>query len=290
MTDTHSHMFDGAFDDDRAEALQRAVDVGVTRILCPAIDSESHDAMISMCRAWPQLCLPMMGLHPTSVNDNPDWRRELEIVEEYLADPPDERFYAIGEVGLDLHWSRDFLDRQIEVFERQIELALRYDLPLAIHIREAWAEMLAMLEKYRGRGLRGVLHAFSGNLEDYRRVRAVGDFVVGVGGSVTYKKSRWREMLPAIDPAHMVLETDAPWLTPEPFRGRRNESSYLTYIRDAAAAILGVTPAELDRLTTDNAERIFRFAQSSSTERRPSPQAVEASREEDNAYRIFKLS
>ncbi len=257
MTDTHSHMFDGAFDADREEALQRAVEAGVERILCPAIDSESHSAMLAMCRAHPNLCLPMMGLHPTSVNDNPDWRRELEIVEEYLASPPAGRFYAVGEVGLDLHWSRDFLAEQTEAFERQIDLALKYDLPLAIHTREAWTEMVATLEKYAGRGLGGVMHAFSGTLDNYRRLCAAGDFVLGVGGSVTYKKSRWREILPHIDLSHIVLETDAPWLTPEPFRGRRNESSYLTYILEAAAAILGITPAELDRITTENARRIF---------------------------------
>jgi TatD DNase family protein len=252
-------MFDGVFDDDRAEALARAVDAGVERILCPAIDSESHAAMFAMCLAHPELCLPMMGLHPTSVNDNPEWRGELALVEEYLASPPVPRFYAVGEIGLDLHWSRDFLAEQTEALERQIELALHYDLPVALHTREAWAEMVCVLEKYAGRGLRGVLHAFSGTFEDYRRIRAVGDFVVGVGGSVTYKKSRWREMLPAIELSQIVLETDAPWLTPEPFRGRRNESSYLTYIRDAAAAILGVSPTELDRVTTENATRIFRL-------------------------------
>jgi TatD DNase family protein len=250
-------MFDEAFGDDRDEALRRAVEAGVERILCPAIDSESHGAMLAMCAAHPGLCIPMMGLHPTSVNDNPDWERELEIVERHLASPPPGGFVAIGEVGLDLHWSRDFLAEQTAAFERQIDLALRYDLPLAIHTREAWAEMVATLERYTGRGLRGVMHAFSGSLDDYRRLRAVGDFAVGVGGSVTYKKSRWREMLPAIDPAHILLETDAPWLTPEPFRGRRNESSYLAYIRDAAAAILGISSDEIDGITTQNAKRIF---------------------------------
>ncbi len=258
MTDTHSHMFDGAFDDDRDDALRRAREAGVERILCPAIDSDSHDAMLAMCRANPGFCVPMMGLHPTSVNDNPRWERELAIVEAHLASPPEGGFCAIGEVGLDLHWSRDFLAEQTAAFEWQIDLAMRYDLPLAIHTREAWEEMCLVLEKYTGRGLRGVLHAFSGTLEDYRRVRAVGDFVLGVGGSVTYKKSRWKELLPAIDPTHIVLETDAPWLTPEPFRGRRNESSYLTYILTAAATILDLTPTRLDQLTTENTHRIFR--------------------------------
>jgi TatD DNase family protein len=259
MIDTHSHMFDSAFDVDRTEALQRAVSVGVSRIMCPAIDSESHEAMFAMCRANPTLCLPMMGLHPTSVNDNPDWERELELVEQYLASPPVERFYAIGEVGLDLHWSRDFLPEQIAVFERQVELSLEYGLPLVIHTREAWSEMLSVLEKYAGTDICGVMHAFSGTTCDYRRIREVGDFVFGVGGSATYKKSPWPELLPQIDPAHIVLETDAPWLTPVPFRGKRNESSYLIYIRDAVAAILGITPESVDEITTANARRIFRL-------------------------------
>jgi TatD DNase family protein len=260
MIDTHSHIFDAAFDGDRAEALQRAREAGVTRIMTPAIDSESHVAMLAMCRENPGLCLPMMGLHPTSVNDNPDWQRELEIVEQYLAKPPVEKFYAIGEVGLDLHWSRDCLTEQTVAFERQIELALKYDLPLVIHTREAWSEMTATLEKYTGTGIRGVMHAFSGTIDDYRRIRATGNFVFGVGGSVTYKNSRWAEMLPQMDTAHIVLETDSPWLPPTPFRGRRNESSYLTYIRDAVAAILELTPDRVDSITTENATRIFKIA------------------------------
>ncbi len=259
MIDTHSHLFDTAFDADRDEALQRARDAGVTRIMCPAIDSESHGALIAMCNAHSDLCLPMMGLHPTSVNDNADWAWELEIVERYLADPPVERFYAIGEVGLDLYWSRDFLAEQTAAFERQIALSLQYGLPLVIHTREAWTEMLQMLEKYTGTGISGIMHAFSGTPEDYHRVRAVGDFVVGVGGSVTYKKSRWHTLLPEIGLEHIVLETDAPWLTPEPFRGKRNESSYLTYIRDAVAAILGIPAEKVDEITTSNAARVLKL-------------------------------
>lgn len=257
MIDTHSHMFDGAFDGDRTLALERALRVGVTGIMTPAIDSSSHAALIRMCNDHPGLCLPMMGLHPTSVNDNPDWVRELEIVEEYLAAPPVERFYAIGEIGLDLHWSKDFLGEQTAAFERQIDLALRYGLPIAVHTREAWEEMTATLEKYTGTGLSGVMHAFSGSMEDYSRICAVGDFAFGVGGSVTYKNSRWRTMLPRMDTSRIVLETDAPWLTPEPLRGRRNESSYLAYIRDAVAVALDIEPAAVERITGANARRIF---------------------------------
>jgi len=252
-------MFDAAFDGDRFEALHRAAEAGIGRILCPAIDSESHAAMLAMCAANPNLCRPMMGLHPTSVNDNPLWERELEIVERHLATPPEGGFCAVGEIGLDLHWSRDFLAEQTVAFERQLELALRHDLAVAIHTRDAWAEMLAVLERYSGRGLRGVMHAFSGTFDDYRRVRAMGDFVLGVGGAVTYKKSALRDMLPDVDPAHIVLETDAPWLTPTPLRGTRNESAYIVYVRDAVAAALGLTPAEIERVTTATAKRVFRL-------------------------------
>ncbi len=259
MIDTHSHMFDAAFDADREDVLRRAVDAGVNKIMSPAIDSESHGALIRLCNAYPDLCLPMMGLHPTSVNDNPDWPHELEIVEQYLAAPPVERFYAIGEVGLDLYWSKNFLGDQTEVFERQIELSLRYGLPLVIHTREAWPEMVATLEKYAETGINGVMHAFSGTMEEYRRICATGDFAFGVGGSVTYKNSRWGEMLPQMDLERIVLETDSPWLTPVPFRGKRNESSYLTYIRDAVAAILGTTPEKVEEITTANARRILKI-------------------------------
>jgi TatD DNase family protein len=257
MIDTHSHMSDSAFDSDREAALLRAREAGVEQILCPAVDSENHAAMISTCRSNPGFCLPMMGLHPTSVNDNPDWEWELDTVERYLADPPVDRFYAIGETGLDLHWSRDFLPQQTVVFERHIELALRYDLPLALHIREAWPETMEVLGRYAGCGLRGVAHAFSGGADEYRRLRAVGDFVLGVAGPVTYKKNLWRELLPSVDLMHIVLETDAPWLPPEPFRGQRNESAYVSRVRDGVAAILGISLDEVDRVTSANARRIF---------------------------------
>lgn len=259
MIDTHSHMFDAAFDADRPEALMRAKAAGVEKIMMPAIDSASHEAMIGLCNENPGFCMPMMGLHPTSVNDNPFWKNELETVGRYLADPPARGFCAIGEVGLDFYWSKDFIAVQIAVFERQIALSFRYGLPLVIHTREAWPEMVATLEKYAGTGISGVMHAFSGTMDDYRRIRAVGDFVFGVGGSVTYKKSRWGEMLPQMALDSIVLETDAPWLAPVPFRGKRNESSYITYIRDAAAAILGITPEKTDGITTTNAKRIFKL-------------------------------
>ena len=163
LTDTHSHLYDEAFDRDREEALARAAAEGVGQLLLPAIDSESHERLFGLCRRHPQRCIPMMGLHPTSVNDNPRWRDELALVESYLRTPPEgiAGFCAVGEIGLDLYWSRDFREEQAEAFRRQIDLSLQYGLPIAVHTRDAWPETVAIMREYRGRGVRGVFHAYS---------------------------------------------------------------------------------------------------------------------------------
>lgn len=259
LTDTHSHLYDSAFDDDRAQAVARAVDSGVERIMLPAIDSESHEALFALCREYPANCFPMMGLHPTSVNDNPDYMKELELVEKYLAEPPAgiERFYGVGEIGLDLYWSRDWIDRQTEVFERQIELALRHSLPIAVHTRSAWKEMTEVLERYEGNGLRGVMHAFSGSRAQYEKIRRAGEFVFGIGGVVTYKNSDVAEVVADMDMRDIVLETDCPYLTPVPFRGKRNESAYVKYVCAKVAEIKGVPVDDVASVTTTNARRIF---------------------------------
>lgn len=187
LIDTHSHIYDSAFDEDRAEAIDAARASGVEVLLMPAIDSLSHEPMLDVARLYPDYCLPMIGLHPTSVNDNPDYERELSLVEEYLASPP-MRFYGIGEVGLDLYWEQRWEREQMDVLRRQIELSLHYDLPLAIHTRQAMPQMCEVLSEFAGRGMRGVMHAFSGTVEDYERIRGYGDFLFGIGGTVTYKK------------------------------------------------------------------------------------------------------
>lgn len=259
-TDTHSHIYDAAFGQGGDGAVARAAAAGVGRILLPAIDSGSHEAMLALCERHPDSCFPMMGLHPTSVNGNPDYRRELELVEKHLeesASGAGPRFVAVGEVGLDLHWSRDFLGEQTEAFERQIELALHYDLPLAIHTRDAWAEMRDVLSRYAGRGLRGSMHAFSGMEDDYLYIKRCGDFVFGVGGPVTYKKSALAELLRRIPLDDIVLETDAPYLPPTPHRGERNESAYIPLIAAKVAEIYGVTIEEVAACTSRNAARIF---------------------------------
>lgn len=256
IIDTHTHLFDESFDADRADVMARAEDAGVCRMMCPAIDSASHQRLFDLCDSYPSLCLPMMGLHPTSVNDNLHWRAELELAAEYLA-AGQRRFYAVGEVGLDLYWSRDWLKEQEEAFEYQIELALRYQLPLVVHTRDAWAEVLAILAGYKGRGLKGIMHAFSGSIDDYRAVKECGDFLFGFGGTVTYKKSTLPELLSVMPLEDIVLETDSPYLPPVPFRGKRNESSYIRYVAARIAEIKDITELAVAETTTANAVRIF---------------------------------
>ncbi len=260
LIDTHSHFYVSAFDDDRAGALERARKAGVGVAVLPAIDSETHDALFDMARRY-ECCKPLMGLHPTAVNDNPHWRDELALVERYLSQPPKgvERFFGIGETGIDLHWSREFLVEQTEAFERQIELSLEHGLPLVVHARDAWDEVFRSLEKYSGDGLRGVLHAFSGGVGEYMRARGLGDFAIGISGVATYKRGPLDDVIRGVPLDNIVLETDCPYLTPEPHRGTRNESAYLPLIRDRVAFLCGLEPDDVDRATTANARRIFGF-------------------------------
>ena len=263
LIDTHSHLYSEEFDDDRTEALLRAHEQGVVRLLLPAIDSQSHERLFALAREA-EGCHAMMGLHPTSVNDNPHWREELALVEKYLAEPPEGvRFCAVGEIGLDYYWSKEYVAEQREAFVAQCRLAARLDLPVAIHTRAAWADMCELLEEEcrraesRGERLRGVLHAYSEDADTYRRLKACGDWLFGVGGVVTYKKSLLAEAVAEMSLEDIVLETDCPYLTPVPHRGKRNESSYVGYVCEKVAQIKGVAAEEVARITTLNAHRMF---------------------------------
>lgn len=262
--DTHSHIYEPEFDDDRTEVVERAIAAGVDRMLLPAIDTHSHRRMIDLALAYPENCFPMMGLHPTSVNENPTWREELAEVESFLRQPPKGvRFYAVGEIGLDYYWSRDYIEDQREAFVKQLRLAAELDLPVAIHTRAAWEDMCEIIEsesaaaRERGERLHGVFHAFSEDVATYRRLKACGDFLFGIGGVVTFKKSALAEVVKEMSPEDLMLETDCPYLTPAPHRGKRNESSYIPYICARIAELTNSTEEQIAQITTRNAERIF---------------------------------
>lgn len=254
--DTHAHVYEQEFDADRADVMRRAADAGVGRMLLPAIDSESYERMLAMCRDYPDRCFPMMGLHPTSVNDNPCWERDLALVRDYLAQN-DRKFCGVGEIGLDYYWSSDFRDWQRAAFESQIEMALEFGLPIAVHVRDAWEDTVDTVSRFAGRGLRGVFHAFSGTAEDLNALRSSGDFLFGVGGTVTFKKSKTADVVREMELSEIVLETDCPYLTPVPHRGERNEPAYVSYVCSRIAEIKEMTIAEVAAATTANAERMF---------------------------------
>ena len=264
LIDTHSHLYAEEFDTDRSEAIARARDGGVSTLLLPAIDSESHERMFSLALAHSDVCHPMMGLHPTSINDNPHWREELSAVEHYLNSPPQGiEFCAVGEIGLDYYWSQDFVAEQREAFITQCRWAAEHDLPVAIHTRAAWDDMSEILQSecerahLRGQRLRGVLHAYSEDASTYRRLKECGDWLFGIGGVVTYKKSIVAEAVAEMALEDIILETDCPYLTPVPYRGRRNESAYVGYVCQKIAQIKGLNDEEVARVTTANARRMF---------------------------------
>ena len=261
LIDTHSHIYEPEFDADREDALNRCIDAGVELLMLPAIDKDSYERMFSLSRSYAQMVRPMMGLHPTSVNENDAWRDDLALVDRYLQSPPEgiSRFWGVGEIGLDLYWSTEYKQQQIEAFEAQIEMALKYDLPIVVHTRNAWAEMCEVMERYAGRGLRGVFHAFSDDVESYQKLKKCGDFLFGVGGVVTFKKSKIAEVVKQMDLGDIILETDCPYLTPVPHRGERNESSYVQFVCAKVAELKDIDYQVVAEQTTANAKRIFKL-------------------------------
>ena len=252
LIDSHCHLYVEEFDTDLAAVLQRAFDAGVQRFYLPAIDSKSHAAMLKLEALHPDVCICMAGLHPCSVKEN--YKAELGLVNEMLTK---REFAAIGEIGLDFYWDKSFLKEQFDAFHQQIELAISYSLPIVIHTRDAMNETLEVVEMYKGR-VKGIFHCFGGSLEQAQKIIELG-FLMGIGGVVTYKNAGLAEVLKDIDLKHLVLETDAPYLTPVPFRGKRNESSYLKYIQEKIAAIKNVAPEEVAAITTQNALGIFAY-------------------------------
>ncbi len=253
MIDTHSHIYDEAYKEDFDEMILRARKAGVEHLVMPGIDSSCHNALVACADALPGFAYPAIGLHPTEVREN--WREELQFVFDHFDDRP---WVAIGEIGMDLYWSREYEQEQMEVFCAQLTLASEKDLPVIIHAREATEEIFGCLRRV-AKPLRGSFHAFTGSYETYRRIKAAGDFYVGIGGVVTFKNAHIAQAVERIPLEDILLETDAPYLTPVPYRGKRNESAYLRYIAEKIAAVKGVAFEAVERVTTENATDLFRI-------------------------------
>ena len=251
FVDTHTHLYDPAFDADRLEALLRALDAGVDRMLLPAIDSASVAAMRSLALTHPSHFRLMAGLHPTSVGE--DFEAELEVVRRELRQPG---IVAVGEIGMDLYWDRTFEAQQREVLRRQLLWAVERDLPVALHVRKAHNEVFALLREINCPSWRGVMHCFGGSLPEARRALEMG-FHLGIGGVVTFKNATMAEVVKAVPLERLLLETDAPYLAPVPHRGKRNESAYIPLVAAKVAELKGVTLTEVAAVTTASAETLF---------------------------------
>ena len=264
LTDTHSHLYAEEFDADRDDVVARAEQAGVRLILLPAIDKESYDRQEALAASRPDLFRQMMGLHPTSVGEN--YRSDLELAHDKLFSNPD-KYIGIGEVGLDFYWDTTYRRQQIEALELQTGWAQELDKPIVLHLRngkdgsadtDAYAEVFRLLERCAYRG-RGIMHCFSGTMADAERAAELG-FLIGIGGSLTYKKSTLPDIVRALPLESIVLETDSPYLAPVPYRGHRNESAYVSLVAQKVAEIKGLSPDEVAAATTTNACQLFAIA------------------------------
>jgi TatD DNase family protein len=251
LTDTHTHLYSSQFADDRSEMIQNAISKGVTRFFVPAIDSTYAQRMFDLEAQYPDNVFLMMGLHPCYVKEN--YLEELAFVEDQFAK---RKFFAVGEIGIDLYWDKSTLDIQKIAFQRQIQLAKKYKLPINIHCRDAFDEIFEVLELEKDEDLFGIFHCFSGDLEQAQKAISYG-MKLGIGGVVTFKNGKIDQFLHQIDSKHIVLETDAPYLAPAPHRGKRNESGYVTLVAQKLAEIYGVSVEEIARITTENAKDVF---------------------------------
>jgi TatD DNase family protein len=251
LIDTHCHLYLPEFDSDRSAMLLRAREKGVERFYLPAIDSTVTGAILEMEKEWPNECFPMMGLHPCSVREH--YKEELSLVNQWLSK---RKFVAIGEIGLDFYWDKTFIEQQYEAFNDQMELALQFNLPIVIHSRDAMKECIEAVRPFAARGLKGIFHCFGNSIESAKQIISMG-FYLGIGGVITYKKSGLAEVIKEISLDHIVLETDAPYLTPVPFRGKRNESSYIIYVAETIAEVKDIDVRAVAETTSANAKRIF---------------------------------
>ncbi len=251
LTDTHTHLYYETNDTKRAGLIQRCLNNNINRLFLPNVDSSSISLVINLAIEYPDLCFPMLGLHPCSVKEN--WEEELNTIHNAINE---NKIFAIGEIGIDLYWDKTFLDQQREAFKRQITWAKKLKLPIVIHCRDAFNEVYEILKAEQSEGLRGIFHCFGGTLEQANKIIELG-FYLGIGGVVTYKNSGLDHVVKALNLNHLVLETDAPYLAPIPYRGKPNESSYLYIIAQKIAEIYNVDLEEIAEVTTRNSKLVF---------------------------------
>ncbi|MBF90701.1 MAG: hydrolase TatD [Flavobacteriales bacterium] len=254
LIDTHTHLFAQQFDEDRSEVVHKALEKGVQQMLLPNIDSSSIQPMLNLCTEFPNNCFPMMGLHPCDVKDN--YLEELVIIEEWLQK---EKFVAVGEIGIDLYWDKSTLSIQQDAFRKQVRLAKKYKLPIAIHVRDSFDEVFTIIDEMNDDDLSGVFHCFTGNETEANHIINYGGFKLGIGGVVTFKNSGLDKTLRTIPIEHLILETDSPYLAPEPYRGKRNESSYVVLVAEKLAEIYGKSVEEIADITTQNTNELFKI-------------------------------
>lgn len=252
MIDTHSHIYSEEFDADRDEVILRAQHVGVTKIILPNVDSDSLPRLLELEARYPDYCNAAVGLHPESVKE--DYLKQLEIIK---AELERRKYIAVGEIGIDLYWDKNYQTEQIRAFQTQVEWAIELNLPVIIHVRNSHRETIDTLKPYADSGLKGIFHCFGGTPEEAAEIFSLGDFKLGIGGVVTFKNSGLADSLMHIPLEKLVLETDSPYLTPAPFRGKRNESSYLRYVAVRLAEIYNVSQDEVDRITTESTCSVF---------------------------------
>ena len=252
--DTHTHLFVDQFNDDREAVVQKAIDDGVTTMLLPNIDLDSIADMHELVSKFPDNCIPMMGLHPCSVKEN--WEDELKVIKENL---DKNEYRAVGEIGVDMYWDKSTRDIQMKAFAQQIEWAKELGLPIVIHVRDAFDEAFEVVDALNDERLTGVFHCFTGSVDQAHHILNYGGFKLGIGGVLTFKNSGVDQVISQIDLEHLVLETDSPYLAPVPFRGKRNESSYVTYVASKLADVKGVSIEKVAEVTTQNAKDLFKL-------------------------------
>ena len=251
--DTHVHLYSADFDEDRSAVIKRAMAAGVEKFVLPNVDSHTLQPMLDLVNEYPQACFPLLGLHPCSVKE--DFEQEMTIVEERLSSG---QYKGVGEIGLDYYWDMTYQEQQLEALKVQLSLAKQYSLPVVLHSRDSFGDLIEVIEEYsEGGQLSGVFHCFSGTIEDAKRIKALGNFYMGIGGVVTFKNGGLDKVLPELNLEDIVLETDAPYLAPSPYRGKRNESAYLALIAAKVAEYMGRSIEEVAAFTTENAEKLF---------------------------------